>query len=307
MSLVKEEMRESPRGNSMISEYTSCQRKWAWKYLKGFKSTAFNEALSFGSVIHEAQAVWYSDWSYRGMMAKANEMIRGIGNIPENQRREFRDKVLFTLKTWYTEWGQYEPEEVETLAVEKQVDLTLPNGFIMSMRWDRLLRSLKTREVFVSDTKTTGWSYGNTLRNYMDSAQPMLYILSVKENEPELFKDLSGWRTDCLYVKTLKTKTNHEFGRSEVTRPSPLALEDCRNSYASHTSNISYALQDVEAGIPISIAFPRNFGNCNAYFKPCPYLHICHRIDEISSPPEHMEIDPWLAEKTVLSTFEGLR
>lgn len=302
-----EDMRESPRGNSQISLYMKCPREWAWKYLRGWKSTRFEEALTFGSCIHEAQEVFYKTWDFPAMMRRANQFCRSA-NIPEDRVAGFRKKVYHTLVHWYEEMGQYEKDEVEVLAVEREVNLTLPNGYVMSMRWDRLLRFVRSREVFIADTKTTGWSYGNTITNYMDSAQPMLYILSVEENEPDLFKELSGWRTDCLYVKELKTKINHQFGRSEVVRPSKAILEDIRNSYASVTTDIKFAIDMVEQDdVPPSIAFPCNRGVCHAYNKTCPFLPFCHEIDKDIDPKEGFELDKWLESRVVLDTYKTIK
>lgn len=303
----KEEMRESPAGNSQISLYMQCPRKWAWKYYKGWKSIAFSEALTFGSCIHEAQAVYYTTWSFRAMMARANEFIRET-EIPEDKLEKFREKVLFTLKTWFEEWGQYEQDEVEAVAVEKEVYITLPNGYRMSVRWDRLLRSKSVGDFFISDTKTTGWSYENTIANYMDSAQPMLYILSVEENEPEIAAKLRGWRTDCLYVKQLKTKINHTFGRSEVVKPAKAILEDTRNSFASITTSIKYAIDGHEKyNEPLSVSFPCNRGACHAYNKTCPFLGFCHMIDHDIKVKEGFELDPWLKERKVLDTYSEIQ
>lgn len=301
---MSKEMRESPRGKSMISLYIDCPRRWAWKYLRGFKSIMTPEYLIFGSCIHEAQEVYYLTWDIDAAIERALEFL-STAVMPDEWRIPITEKVAFTLATWYEEIGRFDSEEMEVLAVEREVNLSLPNNFSMSMRWDRVLRDKEADEIFVSDTKTTGWSYTGTVQNYMVSAQPFLYVLSAFENEPDWRANLSGWRTDCLYVRPLKRGGySHEFGRSEVTRPAVQVMEDCRNSFASYTSSIKWALDGVAEGDPISVNFPRNFGNCVSFGKKCPFIPICHRIDNMDMPPEGMEIDSWLEERVVLDSFK---
>ena len=89
----------------MLSLYSSCNRKWAIKYVKGWKPREESYgALNFGSVIHEAQASFYANRSKEAGL----EMIKRLcpplsdGNINYEKQKEFRKKVDLSFEKWYT-------------------------------------------------------------------------------------------------------------------------------------------------------------------------------------------------------------
>lgn len=309
----KEELRESPRGRSQLSLFAQCPRKWAWKYVKGYKPTTLVNHLVHGSAAHEAQEAFYlkidRDDPVEFMFARLDKFIEE--QDPENKHSKFyaeqKERAIETLDVWFTEIGATDIGNVEVLGVELEVGLTLLNGYRMTIRFDRLLRDLTTGMVFINDTKTTGASLDTTIKNYMFADQPILYQAAFLENFPELIGDFEGWRTDAIYTRRLKSGWSKSARRSAVTRTSDAKIQDCIISYTALVDNIANALYDyTEFGTPLQVAFPCNMGNCQAYNRLCDYHSFCHEIDTLEEPPANMEIDPWLAQGTVLDGFKEL-
>lgn len=301
------EMRESASGRSMLSLYQACPRKWSWNYIKGFKPKNTAGHFTFGSAIHEAQEVFYkNNFNYQMMLARAEEFLLEHDPL-------LIPKALLALDVWYSKVGVHDMSNVEVLAVEEECFLTLPNGFKMTCRLDRLLRYKDTGEVFIDDTKTTGWSLEGTLRNYTYHDQPKLYFLAARETFPELMKDCRGWKTDGIYIKEKvskgeKTGTYYtDAVRSETVTFRESDLEDVKNSYASYVDDMAFRLASVEEEKePISVNFPKCGEHCLAYNKPCDYYSICHKVDSIDGVPANFKLDDWVAEGTVLNNFRTL-
>lgn len=301
-----EEMRESPAGRSMIALYQSCPRAWAFKYVKGFKDKTVPEHLILGSGIHEAHEVFYeSGFSRNAMMGRAEEFFNEHDPLLLN-------KALVMLEIWFQKVGINDLSMSKVLGVEQEVYLTLPNGFVMSCRMDRLLQDKRSGEVFICDTKTTGWSLEKTLRNYTYHSQPQLYFMAARETLPGITENCRGWRTDGIYAKArisggVPTGDWYtDATRSETVVFHEKLLEDTKNSYAVVTDNIAYSVTSSDEGEPLSLCFPKNNEHCLAYNRVCPFYSICHQIDELDGVPANFELDPWLESGEVLNNFRNL-
>jgi hypothetical protein len=291
---VKEESRESPSGRSMLSLYAKCPRSWAFKYLKGFKEKDTADHLTYGSVVHEAQEAFYlNDFSLPDAKARITELL--------GKDHKLYEKAIKAITIWEEKLGSYDRENCKVLEVEQEAYLTLPNGFVMTIRRDRVLEDCLVDEVFVGDTKTTGYSLEGAIDKYMKHDQPILYLAEAKQNEPEWLDRLSGWRTDCIYNKGSVWKVQ----RAPVSSFTADEIIDVMLSYAALTSDLAYKINSVLLdGDSISSQFYCNKDRCFDYFKPCPYLNFCHEIDQMDLPPANFEIDEWLADGTVIEPFK---
>jgi len=304
----KEGMRESPGGRSMITLAQSCHRSWAWKYLLGFKTLKTPDHFPLGQSLHTANETFYKEgFNLEKSSQAGKDYLTDVGF----QKLHLKFQVM--LEEWYYQIGVHDISGAEVLMVEEEVFLTLPNGFQMTCRLDRLLRWKKSGEVFIGDTKTTSWSLEGVLRNYTYHDQPQLYYMAARETHPEIMKDCRGWKTDAIYAKEKVSQgektgvfyTGAHRGETIVFRESQ--LEDTLNSYAEITDDIAYRLAAVEKnGEPKSLCFPKNNHGCMAFNSPCNNYTICHKIDDIDGVPGDFEIDPWLESGEVLDRFRAL-
>lgn len=183
----------------------------------------------------------------------------------------------------------------------------------MTGRLDRLLRDKKIDEIFIDDTKSTGWNLNATLRNYTYHDQPKLYYAGFLDTYPEYAEKCKGWRTDGVYVREKMSKgsgTGEFFGeaeRSSIVTFKTGQIEDIRNSYASFIDDMAYKLSLVEkGGERPSVAFPACGSHCLAYNKPCEFYAYCHNVDKNPTIPGNFEKDNWVDDGTVLDQFRKL-
>lgn len=165
----------------------------------------------------------------------------------------------------------------------------------------------QTSEVYINDTKTTGGSAAKTVRQYMHSDQPKLYIASVLQTKHDWYKQFRGWRTDAIWGgRLLKSgRINTQVIRSEIVTFTDEEIEDALIGYASLVDDLAFKLKNVQEGDSIRANFIPSNDACLDYGRLCEYYHICHQIDKLDAPPANMEIDPWVTDGTVLKTFEG--
>lgn len=292
----------------MLSLYSACNRKWAFKYLRGWKVPGdLYGPLAYGHAIHEAQAAMYATRSVKA----AHDMINKLApwkDHKDEMKRLFRKKLDIGFEKWYTEIGENDLKNLSIILVEKELPLRLPNGYTMTVRVDRILRDPSNNEIFINDTKTTGWSFDGTQSKYMIHDQPRLYIAAVRQNYPEWTEALTGWRTDLIYIKRASRSPGGfscRVGRSDVISFTDAEIEDTLISYAGLTDDIAGKLQATETE-PLASLFPANYGNCDAYNRICEYHSICPMIDRQEEPPADLELDSWLADGIVLNSFKEL-
>lgn len=303
---MSKENRESPRGRSQLSLYANCNRKWAFKYLKGWKVPEERYSpLHFGSTIHEMQEAFYKAEDNHMLSAnRRKDQLLPPMNATDNLVI-FRDKVDKTFRKWYDELGQKDIEEKTPMLVEQEMELTLPNGYVMTIRIDRAIQE-PDGEIYINDSKTTGWSLDATLEKYMRHDQPKLYTAGFRQNYPELLDDFSGWRTDGIFSKKAPRSPggyNIKIRRSPSVTFTEAEIDDVLMSYAGIVDDIMGKVPYVGQE-PYRSLFPGNYGHCDAFNRRCEYSQICPFIDTQDEPPADLEIDPWLAAGTVLDSFK---
>ena len=294
------EHRESPAGNSQLKLYLTCPRKWAWKYLKGFKSSDKAEPLNLGSAVHEAQETFYLTGSEQKALDKGNSILVNLGWNPELEP-DIYARFNVGVKEWIKQLGQLDLDSNSVEATEKQYELKLSNGYVMTIRVDTLMKDAEIGR-YIRDTKTTKSNPEGTIQQYMYDPQPILYISALRQNGVEV----EGWKTDAIAMAVLKAGPRAQIKRSDLVCPPDAVIRDVEDAYTDLTYNIKESINAVSGGSSICHAFPRNPLSCYNYYKPCPYYNICHSIDEVEEPTLGFTMDPWLKERTVLSTFDAI-
>jgi hypothetical protein len=296
MEEQEKELRESPAGNSQVKLYQVCPRQWAWKYLKGFKGNDKSEPLNLGSAIHEGQEVYYKTGDLGLAIDRGTEILTDAGWLPNE---DIFHRMIESINVWVETYGADDLKNKAVLETEQQYDLKLPNGYIMTIRVDSLMRDHDGSR-FIRDTKTTKGSPVKTMTQYMYEAQPILYIAALKQAG----KEVSGWKTDVISSRMLKAGVKVECLRSDLICPSPDLIQDTLESYADLTDMIKGSLTLTKEGATIRQAFPRNCQSCYNYYRECSYWSACSSIDDVLEPINGTELDPWLKEGKVLNTYK---
>ncbi len=302
------ENRESPAGNSQLKLFQLCRRKWAFKYLLGFKPQEQTSALDLGSAIHEAQELFYKGASFTETIAKGRDILLAHGYEKDSDEMK-RMKVSLTV--WCQQYGTEDRKLGSVKEVEKEYKLELPNGYIMTIRVDSLMET--PDGIWIRDTKTTKKGASAALRQYMYSPQPVLYYAALRQNLPPSDRErLLGWRTDVISSKVLVAGAKAEAIRSPLIQPSEQRIADVLLGYADLTDQIADSLDRYEEGVEdLRSIFPVNYSGCLDYFRECGYYTLCPHFkdyfDGKKEPPSNITIDPWLDERTVLKTFDNIK
>lgn len=292
------EHRESPAGNSQLSLFSLCPRKWAFKYLLGFQTTGQSLPLNLGSAIHEAQETFYLTGSLDQALDKGRAILIDYGYEEDSFAMQ---RMTISLDTWCYQYGSYDYDTGAVLEVEKEYPLKLLNGYVMTIRVDSRMKD--SDGTYIRDTKTTGGQAMTTMHNYMVNPQPVLYIEALLQAGST---DLNGWRTDVISSRVNKGGPVCQCIRSDLVMPTPLRREDVIFSYTDLTDRIAYAIMQHEQGVPFRIAFPCNPKSCMDYNRLCPHYSHCSKVEHTRIPDE-FTLDPWLDERTVLKTFDILK
>lgn len=293
--------REGLGGGSFYGLFSACPRKWAIKYILGFKEKALSRALIYGSAIHEGMEVFYQTYNKKSMIDRTLEYLHQHSSNYINPSDYTKDllKVEDSLEYWYDKYGQFDLEKYELLGNETKIPLTLENGLIFNLRPDRIMRERSTGFVYVFDTKTSGVSIPFTVRRIANSDQPQGYLAGVKPLYPTEFR---GWITDII-IATRGLKY-------DAFRPVPLeydeyALKLWEYSLMSQIEDLTGRYMLLKDGGSIEFLFPYRKSACSVYA--CPYQDICNKNLSLESNPEDygFDKDEWLEDSKVADLMES--
>lgn len=295
-----EEMRESPAGSSQLSLFAQCPRSWFYKYIRGFRHVGPVSALNLGSATHEAQEVFYLTGSLDKALARGQEiLIKSDYDLESNEMK----RLNATLPAWAEAYGFDDLNNESVVAVEHELNLKLFNGYTMTVRLDALM--IDEQGLFIRDTKSTGGNVSQTMRQYMHSPQPVLYIEAVNQSDIAQKETLQGWRTDIIASRVNKASVRVDCHRSDLVMPTADRIKDVKIYYTDLTDRIASAIIAYESGTPEEICFPANISNCINYNRLCDHSAHCHQRP--TNTPGGFELDPWLKDRTVLNTFDCLK
>lgn len=150
--------------NSERSTYRRCRQKWQWSYLDQRESKHFKGALSFGTLVHEALAIYYPPGTERGPHpaevfaelydAEAHKFDQWDD---EGNRVPARDLGIAMCKGYVDRYGT--DPMIEVIAPEQPyaIDVLDRQGnYLVTMvgTFDALARNLKTDRIILLEHKT---------------------------------------------------------------------------------------------------------------------------------------------------------
>jgi hypothetical protein len=304
--MADNEMRESPAGMSMFGTFQSCMRKGAFQYLLGFRRNGDKTVpLAHGSAVHEGFKEFYLTWDINKAVNRAIEVAQEDIDVFESMKIEAR-RLTELFNEWYKVYGSTEKEKYMVISNETQGEIQLPNGAVLTVRLDQVLREIKTGHIYIQDTKTTGYSLEGTITDYEYKAQPLLYIAYVYQTNPEWLADFRGWITNAIYQRVNYRKDGALSSIStKCLRSTPILYTEaeCQSfleSLTTTTSEIAWAYSSFKKGAPFNACFPMNRGSCRNWNRTCPFWSICFQTFEPdASPPPPYELDPWKEEGVI--------
>jgi len=267
-------MRESPGGLSMLKLYQSCPRKWALKYLVGWReSEAGHVSMEIGSALHDGIEVYLN----------TRDVAKGQALMFKHVSAELYGRAGKVWDQWISQWPDIF-DRYDLLAVEEQYNFILPNGFKLTLRVDRILRDRETKNIYIVDTKFTGWSLNGTEKTYMYSPQPLLYHVIPYFLEPKWEPNFRGWLTDIVYQRAGGAAKG--LISSPVLYPKEL-VQKYLESLEVVTGDIAYSVEEtMRDPSMIGTFFPAyKGGSCTSMNSICPYVEYCLDCPHIGDAP----------------------
>jgi hypothetical protein len=300
---AKEQRRESFSGYHYLNTFQTCPRKFFIKYIVGISTEFTAPPLLLGGAFHEGKAVWYTT-------GKEEKAVRKFQSELKSRRKEYEYKEEYEndlergtmlLSSWITEVGYHDLEIYTVLAVEEMIEASLPNGFILTIRPDTILQAKASGDIYIMESKTTGFNPYLTEKGVATGDQATAYLWAVGWKHPEwkvtgVIPDVSFWSKSSKDVGRIK---HH---RGDIVFRNPQQLWEFEQSTMGLLVEISQKTKAVKSGnFHPSQVFPRNTAWCTSYNRPCEYVDICRKdLKEGMSLPPGFKHDSWAEERSVL-------
>lgn len=275
--------RESRSGSTFIGTYRQCPRRFYLRYVEGLIAERQSEALVFGQAWHSVKEAFYR--KEPSPVDKGHEYLNA-------ERASFKEEQGFLdakrrLAVGWDAWrAAYEKEDKERYlvkGVEEPVEVVLPNGMVVTMRFDLRVVDQTTGLMWVVDSKTTGWGAGDMAKSLEQDDQMTAYIYAMHKLMLAPGQAIGGAMGDILSQKAYATKAEKRWTTTVDRRFIVRSKNDLRRWEAGVIGTFEELSQKVAAvkdGYPEDVLFPRHGGWC-AHF-PCEYVDFCrlHRKGE---------------------------
>lgn len=295
--------------SSKLVEFQTCERKFFYRYLLGWQTTAPNNDLVFGEAAHAAGEHLLLNGYSEGAIVEASIIFDDI------YRPKFPAETddLFSGKTpsgWLNAIVNYVHEyrrdfdKYEILYTEIAGTVPIDEVRKLYFRMDSVLKEKATQKIISRDLKTkngnfTGkngevWANEKQLGLQNGTYTHALYCLyDINEVKGMVFDGLGVWRTpkgreykcDFLRVAAYKNKAQMQVWLWQVS-----------NIYSRLEAELEY-LSECSASDKVLEAFPLRTENCTKYFRTCPYHDFCcswpNPLQKCFEPPMGFEIEFW--------------
>jgi len=291
---TKEARRESHAGYHFYNLYRCCPRKFYIKYVLGITPFYTKPPLIFGSSFHEAKATWYLEQNEKAAINKFEDEMDSRETEYENQTKYLtdRERGRLLISTWIDHFGKNDLKYYNVIAVEEQLTVILPNGYILTVRPDAILQQKSTGLYYGMETKTSGWSEIKAALAVKAGNQASAYLYASKKHYPFplecIIPDVSYQRQSVIKHK-----------RPEMVYRNTRQLQDYEFGLLATLTEISQKIRSLNK-YPVSMLFMRNTEWCTSYNSPCEYLDIC-RTELTQDPPYGFKHDPWVEYDSIVS------
>lgn len=326
------ELRESPTGNSFLTQFTECPKRWAFKYLFHWipdKDKGSKDYLVFGQAFHLFKEFFYLN---PGKIAEYFERKKAGSELPlpgldigeqyidsfseafmEAEGQLLKKRLELAISIWLETYGEQEHQRYEVIGAEMESVLELPNNFKISVRYDAVLKDRETGYVYIFDTKTTRRSINEPIEKYRFSPQPLIYCASVMQSDFPWKADFRGWITDAIFQRYyVRDGWRTEVKRSESVFYTQAEIEEFLKSLVLLTDEMLFCTERfLNDNVSLGESFRMDRNACrNAYGKVCPYYYDCMREwkkEDISAdPPEGFTKTEWSGHDIINYQLSGI-
>jgi hypothetical protein len=287
----------SHAGNHFITEFITCRRKWAFHYLYGYENKFLSIALIDGAAIHYAKDKFYkgaglakTQQAYTDYVQNA---LRGCEDVDAMTKRYAKSMRL--LELWIDKFGNIDKFCSSILGVEYPFELRLDKKgkYVYSGRFDCVLNSGK--DIYVLDTKRTGFSVKETEISFKWSDQVTGYLWAAKQIWPG-YKNYYAMGDIMYWNDVAKHEENIDLHRTEPITRSKEALEQFVEYTIDNFVEIGQRVAEAKKLMAAQLKkkkkvnhvmniFGRTDKWCSAFFRTCEYAGICMENYKIGDRP----------------------
>lgn len=307
---------------SSLNTYSSCPRKYQYKYMEEFESTLPQDALLIGSAVHIGIEQFWLGKTAAEMFESVEEYYRETPGFWGSEKGAVEKiKITAYLYGYIKERAEMLPL-YEVLGVEEKWSETL-HVQTMEMtsnragKFDLVLRRKSDGEVFVVDHKTSAardiedpmsvfWAkltFDTQVVMYLDAAQRkyglkhrprFIYdVIRKTKSKPSMTKRASR--------KKAETKFQFEARKASLTETLPQFKARVMKEYTTDPSRFMwreilithdeverrqdelFILEKQIQAAPLQYDLPRNPNSCLSAWGACPFFPVCAGQDDLSS------------------------
>lgn len=261
----------STLGHHFIQAYNEDKYGFYLRYIRGLRPAHTKPALLFGGAIHDAKEAFYT-FSYN-----EDVMVTTFNTVMDARRDQYDDPETFNedrsrgtkmLLYWANEWSRHDEDTYDILEVEGSHTFTLANNFTVSYRNDLLVRRRDNNNVYIIDTKTTGYSVAKAFDSVQGQDQATMYLLGAQRTYPSL--KIVGLIPDILYKRSSVIKAE----RPGIVFRSRQALLEYEQELIGLHVELTQKVIALEQGFPYPhMLFPRNGKNDSVFGTQWPELY----------------------------------
>lgn len=285
--------RESSLGFHYFNLYQCCPRKFFIKYFCRIVPKYINPPLVLGSAFHEGKACFYNHTS-KSMKVREADAIKTALQIVEESKPQIETEEIYQniqfrvtnlLHFWIAEMGQYDLQNYKILYVEKQLLVPIAGTkYKMTIRPDTILQDRQHGQIYIMETKTSGFSVRVTQQAVELGDQATSYIFGAKKSLGldvyGCIPDISYWNKNTIDVKNIKNE------RGAIILRDDYACQSFEKGVAQTLLEINQKAQAYRKGFDPWILFPRNSYYCTSFSTPCDYAGICYsQVEKLKNLP----------------------
>lgn len=286
-----EKRKESKSGFHYINLYQCCQRKFYFRYVKGWSPIHTPSPLINGSAFHEAKANWYMGKSEKQCIKVATGIVeeakKELGN--DEAYNEMLFKLPHLIHYWIEQFGNSDRLQYDVVEVESQHEVPIKDTpYVMTIRPDTILKAKGSKMLLVMETKTSGFSHRLTSEAVYYGDQATAYLWGAKKKYPEIYgviPDIAYWNSRSRGLDNMK------FLRTDVVMRDDYALEMFELGMGRTFTEVNQKMEALKQKVDARILFPRNSFYCLSYSKLCEYAHVCQQDCTKMRVPSELKSD----------------
>lgn len=265
---------------SKLKEYCDCPRKYFWRHVLGWESTAPNNHLIFGEAMHRAIAhLLQTDYSNENILHAYTEKFLPYyrEHFPPSTDELMKAKTPQSMVYMLPQYAQrYKDDHAkfETLHVEVGGAVPIADDRVLHLRIDAILRDRAKGYIYAQEHKSGSGITPQWVNQWELDLQPTTYTHALRSAFPG--EEVKGVELNGVHFKHLKAGPKLDFIRIPLWKSNEnmLVWLITVNRLVDAIEQDFEILSRSSESDPCLAAFRLNPGNCTKYFG-CTYHNFC--------------------------------